>query len=828
MIVSLNWLKKFTKIDKSVDDLVKLIGSRLVEIEQVIDLAPKYKGILVAQVVECDALPDSDHLHITKLDDGGVAKNVERDGKGLVQVVCGAPNVTAGQKVAWLPPETIVPETYGKENIRLEARKLRGVISYGMIASASELDLFDEHSGILVLDDDMIPGKTFAESYELNDVLLDIENKSLTHRPDCFGIIGFAREVAAIQSYKFENPDGFDDINPDFGEISDDKLPISARIDDKNLAARYQAIVVSGTKNNCKSPLLVQTYLARVGVRPINALVDVTNYLMLLSGQPLHAFDYDKLVKVGGGKAEIHVRGGKSGEKLELLDGKTIELADEDIVIAAGDTAIGLAGAMGGANTAIDENTRNIVLESATFNLYNLRGTQMRHGIFSEAITRFTKGQPTDLTAPVLKKATDLVGKWADGKIASEVVDCYSKKHETETIKISQMKINSVLGSEFSVPELVSPIVNAGFNVEVEAPYTLVARVPWWRKDVHIGEDVVEEIARIYGYDNIHPELPSRDFVAVEPSEFDTFRSSVRSILARAGANEVLTYSFVHGDMLEKAGLEKKDSYKIVNSISPKLQYYRQTLLPSLLDLVHMNVKQGYDKFALFELNKVHHRRSGMNDEGVPIENNSLALVATDQSDGESAQYYLAKRILEYLSQQLSVHLNYHTLQEDEKYPYANSFEPRRSAKIVTDNQISIGVLGEFKRDVTKDFKLPSCTAGFELDSSALFDIYKSTKPKYKPISHYPAVERDVCFKVGRDVAYVEVEKNVIAALESCSVEYRLEPVDIFSQENSATKNITLRLRIKSYDRTLTKKEARRIVDHVVTVVQSTTDAEVI
>ncbi|HEY5695736.1 MAG TPA: phenylalanine--tRNA ligase subunit beta, partial [Candidatus Saccharimonadales bacterium] len=414
MIISINWLKKFTDIDVPVDELATLIGARLVEIEEVIDYGAKYKDVIVAKVMECKALEGSDHLNVTKLDDGGKVADVERDENGYVQVVCGAPNVHEGLVVAWLPPKSVVPETYGNsEPFVLDARKLRGVMSNGMIASPRELALFDEHEGILELDANLKPGASFAESYELNDYLLDIENKSLTHRPDAFGIIGFAREVAAIQGKAFHTPEWLANVTPDFGPKQGDVTAPTVTIEDESLCDRYQAVVLSGADGAAKSPLWLQTYLARVGIRPISAVVDVTNYLMVLTGQPLHAFDYDKLIAAGGGKADIHVRAGRTGETLELLDGRRIALTHDDIVIAAGDTAIGLAGAMGGANTEIDATTKNIIIESATFNLYNLRGTQMRHGIFSEAITRFTKGQPAALAAPVLADAVRLMGEYA-------------------------------------------------------------------------------------------------------------------------------------------------------------------------------------------------------------------------------------------------------------------------------------------------------------------------------------------------------------------------------------------------------------------------------
>lgn len=464
MIISVNWLKQLTDIDVSVAELATLIGARLVEIEEVIDLGFKYKDVVVAKVITCEKVEGSDHLNVAKLDDGGVTPDIERDESGLIQVVCGAPNVRAGILVAWLPPGSIVPETHGdSEPFVLGSRKLRGVMSNGMIASSRELALTDEHDGIVEIDKDLAPGTSFAKAYELDDYLLDIENKSLTHRPDCFGVIGFAREVAAIQGKPFKTPDWLANSTPDFGEKFGDVQTPQVTIDDQSLSARYQAVVLAESDGSVKSPLLMQTYLARVGVRPISAVVDVTNYLMLATGQPLHAFDYDKLMAVSGGKADIHVRSGRDREKLVLLDGREIELDDSDIVIAAGETAIGLAGAMGGASTAIDENTKNIIIESATFNLFNLRTTQMRHGIFSEAITRFTKGQPGGLTAPVLAEAVRLMAN-AGGKRVSDVAESYPNPTTPIAITMPIEKINGVLGSDLTA-ERATQILH---NVELK------------------------------------------------------------------------------------------------------------------------------------------------------------------------------------------------------------------------------------------------------------------------------------------------------------------------------------------------------------------------
>ena len=828
MIISLNWLKKFTDIKLSINELATLIGARLVEIEEVIDYGAKYKDVLAVKVVSVDKLEGSDHLNITKIDDGGVNDIVERDENGLIQVVCGAPNIKTNQMVAWLPPESIVPETFNDtEPFKLGVRKLRGVVSSGMIASARELDLFDEHEGILVLDDNLSAGTSFAKAYELDDYLLDIENKSLTHRPDCFGIIGFAREIAAISGNEFKTPDWMMDIATDFG-VNDKDLDIKVSVDDADLCSRYLAIVMSGADSNKKSPLFIQTYLARVGVRPINAVVDVTNYLMMLTGQPLHAFDYDKLIALNNNEASIHVRTGRPKENLKLLDGRMIELSENDIVISSGEVAIGLAGAMGGINTAIDDNTKRIIIESATFNLYKLRSTQMRHGIFSEAITRFTKGQPAELSAPVLSSAVKLMNEWANAECISNVIESYPGKKNLITIETDKKQINDVLGTKYSNDEIVKILNSVEFNVNIDGSNKLSIIAPYWRSDIHIIEDIVEEIGRLEGFDNIKPTLPKRSFVAVKPTDFDDFKTKIRKILVRSGANEVLTYSFIHGDVINKAIQDVSNSYRIVNSISPSLQYYRQTLSPSLLELVHPNVKQGFGNFAIFELNKTHKKSSGLNPEGVPVETDMLALVVTNKEKQADSQYYKAKQIFNYLCESLGIKMEYEILGGKSDGPLSAPFEGRRTATVSQKDVKVIGLVGEYKKSVVKSFKLPDNTAGFEVDIRLLFEAAKKSGNNYAPISRYPSSERDICFQVKNNINYGQIVDATNEALDGSFVETTVSPVDIYQPNNGDTKNITIRIKLVSRDHTLNSEEVISVMNSVIESVTTKVNALVI
>lgn len=828
MIISVNWLKKYTDIDVSIDELTALIGSRLVEIEEVIDLGKKYEGVIIAKVVECAPLEGSDHLNLTKIDDGGVAKDVERDENGLVQVVCGAPNVRAGLTVAWLPPNSVVPETFGDaEPFVLGARKLRGAMSNGMLASAKELDLWEDHTGIIELEDERTPGESFAAAYELNDYLLDIENKSLTHRPDTFGIIGFAREVAGIMGKAFKTPERMTLDGVAWPEKAGDFPTPKITIDNPELSSRYQAVVLTNVDSKIPfSPLETQTYLARVGVRPHSAVVDVTNYMMMISGQPLHAFDYDKLKAVNNGEIDIHVRAGREGEKLVLLDDREIELSTNDIVIANGETAVALAGAMGGRDTEIDENTTTVLLESASFNLYNLRNTQMRHGIFSEAITRFTKGQPAELTTPVLAGAVDLLRLAAGADLASDVGDAYPVKQEFPKVYAMAEHMNAALGSNFTTDDIVRTLQNVEFDVSVNDKGLIVAVPPYWRADIHISEDLDEEVGRLNGFDSITPTLPKRDFTAVSPDDFDQFRAKVRKTLARAGANEVLTYSFVHGDVLKKAGQNINNAYRIVNSISPDLQYYRLTLTPNLLGLAHPNAKAGYDDFALFELNKTHSKVFGTDEDGLPKEVDLLALVVRRKVANGSA-YYSARKLLDYLGESLGLVFSYTPIEVDPGYDESAPFDYKRSAMVYT-GETYIGIVGEYKATVGKAFKLPEGIAGFELDPRALLRAAEAAGTGYAPLSRYPSTERDVCYQVTAETQYAAIHKAAMAAAVSDDVRIDITALDIYQAEGSATKNVTLRYALTPFAKTLSSDEANALVSAISDSVIAATHATII
>ena len=829
MIISLNWLKQYTDIDLPVDELATLIGARLVEIEEIIDLGKKYESAVVVNVVSVEKHPNADSLNICFVDDGKKIKGLDRNKDGLVQIVCGAPNVRKGMLAVWLPPGSTVPASFDdNEPFVLGKRELRGVVSNGMLASNKELAIGDSHEGILEIDVTTKPGDSFAKLYQLDDHLLDIENKSLTHRPDCFGVIGFAREVAAITGRPFKTPDWLLDTKATIVRSPSAATPLKVTIKNPELSQRYQAVVLSGANQAALSPIQMQTWISRVGMKPISAIVDVTNYLMALTGQPLHAFDYDKFTKLNNGKAEIVVRAGKKDEKLKLLDGKEIELAEEDIVIASGTVPVALAGAMGGISTAIDKDTKNILCESASFNLYNLRGTQMRHGIFTDAITRFTKGQSPEQTAPVLSKATDMMATLTGAQVASAVIEQYPSKQKPVSANVDVKDINRLLGSDYSKNTVVSTLKHAEFEVTAKAD-TIHITVPYWRNDIHIFEEITEEIGRINGYDDIVPSLPSRPFIATDKSELESLKQTLRQVLVRAGANDILTYSFVHGDLLQAVGQKTDDSFAITNAISPKLQYYRQTLTPSLLELVHPNIKAGFDEFVIYEINKTHNKVHGKDAEGLPGELEMTALVYASKKAKDSAPYFAVRRYLDFIAKQLGLSFEYSPIDKKPNYPVTAPFDYTRSAYI-TDKASGtfLGIIGEYRSSVVKNLKLPQAVAGCELGTEDILKAVKASDISYKPLSRYPGTTQDITLQIDEKVQFGVVQKSLEKAFEKIQYEWQLLPYGIYKADSSKTKNVTFRIYLNNHKKTITKEDASSTIADIVKKITKELNAKVV
>lgn len=823
-----------------VDELVEKIGAQLGAVEEVTDYGKRFEGALVAHVISCVDHPDADRLHVCMLDDGGVAQGVERNEQGYVQVVCGAPNVREGIKVAWLPPGSTVPNTLDTDPFVLEARALRGVVSNGMLASPKELTIGDSHDGILELDTDAAPGTSFAKAYNLEgDVVIDMENKMFTHRPDCFGQLGIAREIEGIYQRSYKSPEWYA-LNPTFPEMEADELKLEVRNEVPGDVPRFTAITMSGI-NVKPSPVWLQIALSRVGVRPINNIVDYTNFFMLETGQPLHAYDYDKVVAqdAGADHATIVVRRPKQGEKILLLNGKEIEPRAEAIMIATNDKLIGVGGVMGGGDTEVDENTKNIIIECANFDMYSIRRTSMAHGLFTDAVSRFNKGQSPLQNVAVLAKIVDDLRVNVGAKVAGPLVDDNHLSDEVMSrgsvhppVGVSRSFINTRLGFDLSANEMATLLRNVEFDVGTNGD-DLTVKAPFWRTDIAIQEDVVEEVGRLYGFDHLPLALPKRDLTPVQRDPLLELKANVRSVLSRAGANEILSYSFVHGNLIDKVGQQRESAFRVSNALSPDLQYYRLTLTPSLLEKIHPNIKAGFDEFALFEVNKTHVKEHE-DSEGLPEEMEMLAFVyaANDKkSQAKSgAAYYEAKKYLDFLAQSFGLELTYTPIAQETEYPVTKPFDFKRAALAsIKGSNVTLGIVGEYRQAVHKNLKLPQYTAGFEIGLRQLLEA-AGDGYTYEALPRFPKLEQDICLRVASDTSYQDLASFVESTITARAPErtrFTVSPVDIYQREDEVDhKQITFRLSIASYDRTLTDDEVNHILDDVAANAKESFSAE--
>ena len=807
MKVSLNLVNKFVRVKVSTTDLVELIGTRLGAVESVEDLGQKYQGAVIVKIVELESHFNADKLNVCKVDDGNVTDGVERDERGLIQIVCGAPNVRKDMFAVWLKPGSTVPSTQkDKQPFVLEPKDLRGVISQGMLASSKELDLNNDHDGLLELDKPAVVGQKFSDLYELDDIIIEIENKMLTHRPDCFGILGIAREIAGITGIQFKSPSWYVDSTNKKTDYQKNSL-IEVENTIPELVPEFLLQVIQKIEIK-PSDVQTQSYLNRLGVRPINNIVDQTNLIMLITGQPFHAYDYDKLQRLEPNLKipKIVIRKPKLNETVVLLNGKTVKPSKDTILIATENNAIGLGGIMGGSTTEVDRTTKNIVIECGTFDMYSIRRTSMENGIFSEAVTRFNKGQSKLQNIHVLPYITNSIVSGSTGSVESTIVTGNKSDTNKKSFLVNVDFINNLLGLEIKAPKMVQ-ILN---NVEIGVKNTnskLLIKPPFWRTDLDIDEDIAEEVGRLLGYDKLELVLPERSSKPVVKNQDLEFKKKIRQILKSVGANETLTYSFVHGNLIDFSGQDRSRAFKLTNALSPDIQYYRLSLVPSLLEKVHLNVKDGFSKFVLFEMSKIVDKTfKDVNQPTLPAELNRLGLVFVDETNNFGSNFYQAKSYLKFLLAELGLDarvVEIDDLHLDKKFNQASKvFEPLRSGVIYVGNTF-LGIIGEPKISTIKNLKLPNKISMIEIDLNKLIEISKSKT--YLKLSRFPKIEQDICFRVPVEVKYSDLYNIVIAELNKSFKDsiIKLFPLDIFQDKKSVMKQITLRLSLNSYTKTL-------------------------
>lgn len=799
MLVSYNWLKDYVDIsDISAEELADKITKSGIEVETVEVLNQGIEGIVVGHVLECAKHPDADKLNICQVDLG------EEEPK---QIICGAPNVAAGQKVVVAKVGAVLPG-----NFKIKKAKLRGEASNGMICSLQELGVEGKlvakefAEGIFVFPNDAEVGTDALEYLNLNDKVLEL---SLTpNRSDALSMIGVAYEVAAILGHDVKLPT----INmEETSEKASDYIKVT--IDAKEDNPYYAARIVKGVKIG-PSPLWMQTRLMAAGIRPINNVVDITNYILLEYGQPLHAFDYDRL-----GSKEIVVRKAKSGEKFVTLDDQERTLKDEHLVITNGIEPVALAGVMGGANSEVHNDTVNVLIEAAVFNGQTIRQASKDHGLRSEASTRFEKGVDPLQTKEAGDRAVVLMAELAGGEILAGVVEANYLDYQPVKVSVTTNRINQVLGTSISTQDVAQIFTRLQFDyTEDNGEFTVI--VPSRRRDIAIPEDLIEEVARLYGYDHIPTTLPIGDTTLGKLSDYQEKRRKVRQYLEGTGLFEAVTYSLTSA---EKAALYQDETteaapIRLSMPMSEERSTLRLSLVPHLLEAIAHNNARQLDNVGLYEIGKVYLTEKEMTTE-LPSERENVAGAVTGlwhshlwQGEKKAVDFFVVKGIVEGLFSVLGLDERI-TFEQGKK----DGLHPGRTAIIKLDQEY-LGFTGQVHPDQQKDLDIAP-TYIFELSLEKL--LRTEVEPvKYKAIPRFPSITRDIALVVDEQIVSGDVQTVIKEAggklLKDVSI------FDLYQGEHleKGKKSLAFSLRYFDPEKTLTDEEVSKTHEQVLKAVE--------
>ncbi|WKZ30138.1 MAG: phenylalanine--tRNA ligase subunit beta [Candidatus Dojkabacteria bacterium] len=863
MKYSLSWIKQFVALPDTLQiaEFKEKLWQSLSEIESVENLAEYYKGIVIGKILETEKHPNADKLTVTKVDIGnGEVKTV----------LTGAPNVRKGDYVPYIGVGATVPVTrQTTEPLVIEPREMKGMMSEGMLCSKYELLLGEDHSGILILQEADIIGKleggrAFAEALGLDDFMIEIENKSMTHRGDCFSMVGMAREVSAVLDIPFKTPQWLEpkpqqiaEYAREFDESFSSRIQLSVKA--KNVVPRYSAIVLEDIVVK-ESPLWIQAILLKHGIKPINNVVDITNYIMLEWGQPMHAFDAEKISHTVNNDVTtytVNVRMAKNGEKIHTLDNKEHLLDTNTIVIADADKAIGIAGIIGGTNSSITEKSKKIILESATFDMYSIRKSSMLHGIFTDASTVFSRRQDPSKTVKAMLRAIDFLQLYANAKISSPVEDELIADISQKEKVISAQKARSFIGIEISDKEMVSILKRLHYKVTQKGDLITVV-VPSYRQDIEIDEDLYEEIVRVYGYSSVKPTLPNRPIYGIPMTLPEKVKESTASYLRGAGFLETINFSFISEKLYKQAQLETKDCYKIINAVSPDVQYVRKVLAPALIEQAVQN-QYVEEHFGLFEFGKVLrkeyvHGKQGkkdmftevslypQDDFGLPVENHHLGMVTV--TNAEPAYYTLKQYIDELLAHTAIGDIHYRHMSELSKKELevlplwvtevSHMTKGGRTAVISSlyDSEHHVfGIIGEVNTPTLRSFSAQRNIVLAELSMSMLQRLYKGQLRHREP-SKYPSMRLDYCFELDAEITAKQLLQSVSGAAKSVilngeSIVAGIELVDIY-RVNDSKKRMTVRISYESQTKTLTDKEIHMLDKDVISQVSAELNATIV
>ncbi len=792
MKVPLRWLKEYVAVPLPLRELCDRLTMAGLEVGDVQVIGNNWENVVVGKIVKIEPHPDADRLKLVTVDLG----------KRNESVVCGAPNVVLGAKVAFasVGARLVDPKTGGI--IELKRAKIRGVISEGMICSEKELGISDSHAGVMILPDDAPVGMPLVDY--LGDAVLDVE--VTPNRPDCLSILGIAREVAAITRCQiYETEPHYLETDAE-GEISSF---ISIDIAEPDLCFRYCASLIRGIKV-APSPVWLQQRLLACGMRPINNVVDITNYVMLEYGQPLHAFDYDELK----GK-QIIVRRALPGETITTLDGVTRVLSPEILVIADAEKAIAVAGIMGGAETEVKDGTSSVLIESANFNPAVIHHGRKDLRLSSEASLRFEKGLSLYLPLIALKRATQLMAELTGGRVVKGLVDAFPGMQEQRQILFAVGDVKRFLGIDLARDKIVDTIRVLGFGCEETTDLSYVkVSVPWWRSDISCTADLVEEVARIIGYDAIPTTMLSAQLPKYELNPALTLKKELQDIMVGCGFQEVLTYSLVSLEALSKLSPESRlcvpMPVKIANPMSREWEYLRTSLRPGLLTSLARNRRYEEDTIRLFELGKVFFSRKA----DLPEEKEMLCAVINGtryrpfwKGELEEVDFFTAKGVVETVLSRLGIEANFENGDDE-------SLLTGRCAWVVADKN-RIGVVGELHPKVAAAFEVPANTFLIELELDKLLNLSAGREIKYQPLPKYPSASRDVALLVNEEVTYQQIYSTIRGYPLVSSVSL----FDLYAGEQvpKGKKSLAFRIVYQSPTHTLTDAEIEEVQQQILT-----------
>ncbi|HEY0632099.1 MAG TPA: phenylalanine--tRNA ligase subunit beta [Thermoleophilaceae bacterium] len=809
MRAPMRWLRAYCDPPLSTEEAGRKLNDAGIELERIDRVGVgALDNFVVGRVLKAEQHPNADRLSVCVVDDGSGAERT---------IVCGAPNVAAGQTVALALPGAVMPD--GSE---LGEAKLRGIQSSGMILAEDEVGVGEDHDGIMVLGESdnggPAPGTPLIDALQIQDEVLDLA--IAPNRPDCLAVYGIARELHALTAAPLA-PDPTDvDVEIDIASAADGDLP-QVEIDPE-ICLRFTVRAFEDVKIG-PSPLWLKARLTAAGQRPISNVVDITNYVMLLTGQPLHAFDLDK---VGGG--QLHVHRAKDGQVMRTLDGveRTLDPSMALISDAGGPTSI--AGIMGGEVSEVSDSTTRVAMEAATWVGPNISRTQAKLALRTEASARFEKQLHPELAMAAQRLAARLMVELAAARMVPGTVDEYPRPAAPRTVPLRTARVERLLGMAVPEPEIEAILGRLGFQV-VPADGGFEVTVPYWRDgDVQREADLVEEVARIHGLDKLPITLPARRRAVGRLTPAQRVRRRVEDALRDRGVSEVVAYSFTAPQALESLRLGEVPLLRLANPMSEDQSVMRPLLLPGLLDAARHNAAHGRPRAALFESAHVYRPSEALDavPEGSPHgatpadERHHVggvlteALPGTWRSEPRAADYYAAKGLVEAMLRAVGLEFSVE--------PGERSFlHPGRTATVLTRDARELGWIGELHPSVARAWDLDGTVAAFELDADLIAELAPGPLP-YRDVTSFPAVIQDIAVVVGEDVPAAEVERVVRSGAGDLLDAVHLFDVYRGDQVGEGRKSLAMRLEFRSPERTLTDEDvaaARAAIEAALTAI---------